>query len=148
MRRAARALLIAALLAGCGSSSGASDDSGTGVEARSAVVATAIDSFAGRFPQNAHAPEFVLLPASIDLNEVADLLSLDVPLVREPIESATAYWRVSTLREKSSHWEVVLESIAGADVFAGPIFVAANADGTFRQVDAEEVGETVITSVS
>ncbi|MDE0700171.1 MAG: hypothetical protein OXH61_05545 [Acidimicrobiaceae bacterium] len=53
-----------------------------------------------------------------------------------------------SVREKSEHREVVIESVADENFFAGSQFFVRQDAGTFRSVEAKEIGETPTTVVS
>ena len=136
------------LLLGCSDDSPSAIDTPPLAEESSLVTAEAIESFSERFSQNVHAPEAVWIPASIDIDEVASLVRSEFTLQRVVPADVASYWHVSSVREKSTHWEVAIESVAGENFFAGSQFFVRQDDGTFRPVEAKDVGETPTTVVS
>ena len=142
------ALLMSAILLGCSSDSPGPTDTPSLADDSSLVTAEAIESFSERFAQNVQAPRAVQIPESVDIDEVASLLRLEFTLRRDVPAEVASYWRVSSVREKSNHWEVTIESIAGENFFSGSQFFVRQDDGAFQPVEAEDVGETPTTVVS
>ena len=88
------------------------------------------------------------IPVSFNIDELASLISPEFTLRRAVPAEVVSYWRVSSVREKSKHWEVIIESISGENYFAGSQFFVRLDDGTFESVEAKEVNETPTTVVS
>lgn len=143
-------LFSSLFLLACSGDSPSDDDTQTPAEEASLVTAEAIKSFGERFAQNVRVPEVVQIPSStnIDIDEVASLMSPDFAVRGVVPTDVTSYWRVSSVREKPTHWEVVIESVAGANFFAGSQFFVRHQDGAFLPVEAKEIGETPTTVVS
>ncbi|MCQ3807070.1 MAG: hypothetical protein OXB92_13015 [Acidimicrobiaceae bacterium] len=146
--RLGTALLMCVFLLACSSDSPTTVDNSSLAADTSLVAAEAVESFSARFPENVQAPEVVQVPASINIDELAGLVSAEFTLSREMPADVVSYWRVSSVREKSEHWEVIIESVSGDGFFAGSQFFVRLDDGTFESVEPKEVNETPTTAVS
>lgn len=146
--RFAGALMLSVFLLSCSNDSSSAIDTPLLAEETALVTAEAIESFDEWFSRNVQEQEVVLIPASIDIAELASLLGPEFALRRGLPADVVSYWRVSSVREKSEHWEVTIESVAGENFFAGSQFFVRQDDGTFDPVEAKEVGETPTTVVS
>ena len=124
------ALLTSVFLLACSSDSPTTVDNPSLAAETSLVTAKAVESFSERFSENVQTPEVVQIPVSINVDELASLISPDFTLSREMPADVVSYWRVSSVREKSKHWEVIIESVSGDGFFAGSqFFVRLDAQG-------------------
>ena len=146
--RLGTALLTSVVLLACSSDSPTTVDDSSQAAETSLVAAEAVESFSERFSENVQAPEVVQIPVSFNIDELASLISPEFTLRRAVPADVVSYWRVSSVREKSKHWEVIIESISGENYFAGSQFFVRLDDGTFESVEAKEVNETPTTVVS
>lgn len=145
---AAVALSTSVFLLGCSSDSPHTVDTQTLEEEASLVTAEAIKSFNERFAQDVRTPEVVQIPASINIDDVASLIRPEFKLQHGVPSDAASYWHVVSVSEKSTYWEVVIESVAGQNFFAGSQFFVRQENGSFLPVEAKEIGETPTTVVS
>ena len=136
------ALLTSVFFLACSSDSPTTVDNPSQSAETSLVTAEAVESFSERFSENVQVPEVVQIPVSINIDELASLISPEFTLRRAVPADVVSYWRVSSVREKSKHWEVIIESVSGEGFFAGSQFFVRRDDGTFESVEAKEVNET------
>lgn len=109
------------------------------------IVATAVDAFKARFGANVLSADVLVMDNS-DRAGVVGQLDSDLVVVGTLPDGA--YWRVLDIRQVDGHYEVDIESVDGANYFAGTIIILEEDDGRIREIDPSSVGVTVETSVS
>jgi len=137
-------LVVVAGVVGCSRDDSPSDDSKPDA---SAVAARAIDAFGERYAGSVSQPDVVQLPASFDIDAIRAELQMDVVLVRST-DSTQAHWRLNSIQDLGDYWVVEMASIDGPDFFSGPLYFVVGDSGDVVRVEAEDVGETITTSVS
>lgn len=140
------ASLVVATAGIVGCSSG-SDSSATSRPDDTVVAARAIDAFGERYAASVSPANQVQIPGSLDIDAVDDELDMDVVLVRSA-DLNEASWRVISVDDRSDYWVVEMASSDGANYFSGPLFFVVDDSDDLVQVEAEDVGETITTSVS
>lgn len=121
--RLGAALLTSVVFLACSSDSPTTVVNPSQTAETSLVTAEAVESFSERFSENVQAPEVVQIPVSINIDELASLISHEFTLRRAVPADVVSYWSVSSVREKSKHWEVIIESVSGEGFFAGSQFL-------------------------
>ena len=111
------------------------------------VAARAIDAFGERYAGSVSPADQVQIPASLDIEAVDDELDMDIVLLRSA-DLNEAFWKVISVDDRSDYWVVEMESSDGANYFSGPLFFVVDDSGALVQVEAEDVGETITTSVN
>ena len=115
--RLGAALLTSVVFLACSSDSPTTVVNPSQTAETSLVTAEAVESFSERFSENVQAPEVVQIPVSINIDELASLISHEFTLRRAVPADVVSYWSVSSVREKSKHWEVIIESVSGEGFF-------------------------------
>ncbi len=111
------------------------------------MAAAAIDQFATEFPQAVVDTSTVVVPADFDLEGLRRRLATNRNVTTEPV-GVVRYWEVLSVIDKGDYWQVDMSSVDGANYFGGALFFKIGDNGEVEQVDADDVGETLITSVS
>lgn len=119
----------------------------TDLPSKEQVAAAAIDQFATEFSQAVVDTSTVVVPAAFDLEGLRSHLATNRNVTTKPV-GVIRYWEVLSVADKGDHWRVDLSSVDGANYFSGTLFFQIGDDGEVEQVDADDVGETLITSVS
>ncbi|WP_395151723.1 hypothetical protein [Ilumatobacter sp.] len=83
----------------------------------------------------------------MDIDAVDDELDMDIVLVRSA-DLNEASWRVISVDDRGDYWVVEMASSGGTNYFSGPLFFVVDDSDDVVQVEAEDVGETITTSVS
>ncbi len=148
MRFASLALVVAsALVVGCtNDDSVAPTPAGTESDA-SKVTAAAIESFGSRFGPDVVVPDVVVISESVARADVAELLGTRFVVSTDVPADESAHWRVIAVVDEGDYWSVVLASVLGSTYFEAKQYFVHDGNG-FRQVEADDVGETLVTSVS
>ena len=111
------------------------------------VAAAAIDHFATEFPQAVANTLTVVVPVDFDLEGLRRHLATNMNVTTGPV-GVVRYWEVLSVADKGEYWRVNISSVDGANYFSGTLFFQIGDNGEVEQVDADDVGETLITSVS
>ncbi len=111
------------------------------------MAAAAIDQFGTEFPQAVVDTSTVVVPADFDLEGLRRRLATNRNVTTKPV-GVVRYWEVLSVTDKGDYWQVDMSSVDGANYLSGTLFFQIGNNGEVEQVDADDVGETLITSVS